>query len=54
MLNVGQFISWKNYTYENKIALPIQVPYKHNELNTKPDAYKSINASQLQTNKPAK
>jgi hypothetical protein len=53
MLNVGQFISWKNYTYENKIALPIQV-LKHNELNTKPDAYKSINSSQIQINKPAK
>ena len=51
MLNFGQNIKWKSYNYENKIALPIQVP---TELNTKPDAYKSINASQLQTNKPAK
>ena len=54
MLNFGQNIKWKSYNYENKIALPIQVPIKNNELNTKPDAYKSINASQLQTNKPAK
>lgn len=56
MLNIGQFIRWKNYNYENKIGVPIMKQEQlRNELHTpkytKPDRYKSINSSGLQINK---